>query len=292
MEQESVSFSQTVERLERRVATLETSNRRLRRWSAALVVAVVGVFLMGQAANNKRVEAEAFILVDSAGKERGGLVLEEGNPLLFVGNRDGSAPWTMILSHKVMHLPAGMKSINSKVKNPQNVNVVEKSGVDAKKQKKIELQLAISNLENDLKQAAHLDARNVCPEEMKSAEANFHEIIENFFTEKIDRASEQAKALKPKTELVLLLAQTSFIERNLNSFEGDFKKLQLSASRPDAARFAQALVQAKKFLAQATHDPEELKSMSQEKRQEVIQKMFLAENQMKEVEGLLLALKK
>ena len=64
----------------RRIETLETANRRLRRVGVAVAVAVVVVLGMGQAKPSRSVEGQEFILRDTAGRERAALRMAGDSP--------------------------------------------------------------------------------------------------------------------------------------------------------------------------------------------------------------------
>lgn len=60
-----------------RLNRLERSNRRLKMLLSACLCGGVALFLMGAASNPKVVEAEKFLLRDSAGVERGEMFASE-----------------------------------------------------------------------------------------------------------------------------------------------------------------------------------------------------------------------
>ena len=79
----------------RRLERLEAENRRLKRIGAASVLVVGAIILMGQATPKKgppvAIEAQAFVLVDGLGTERGRLAVTKGGEVLTLRGRAGSA---------------------------------------------------------------------------------------------------------------------------------------------------------------------------------------------------------
>ena len=64
--------------LEQRIKKLENQNRRMKRVGAAVLILSASVLLMGQAPASRTVEANEFILRDSAGRMRGSLSMDLG----------------------------------------------------------------------------------------------------------------------------------------------------------------------------------------------------------------------
>ncbi len=78
--------------VEQRLERLERQNRWLKRIATVCVAVVAVVFLLGQGKDKPRVvEAEAFVLRDSEGKQRAVLSMEKPNtPSLVLLDRDGT----------------------------------------------------------------------------------------------------------------------------------------------------------------------------------------------------------
>ena len=69
----------TMEAVVERLDRVERENRRLKKAGVAILAGIAGVVLMGQAMPTKVakvVEAEKFVLKDTAGKVRGGLYVQ------------------------------------------------------------------------------------------------------------------------------------------------------------------------------------------------------------------------
>jgi hypothetical protein len=74
---------------------LNASNRELRLWRrlfALAVLAAVSVGVMGQMTmKNRSVEAQRFVLLDAAGKARGGFIMDADRPKLVLFDKSGKA---------------------------------------------------------------------------------------------------------------------------------------------------------------------------------------------------------
>jgi hypothetical protein len=74
---------------------LNASNRELRFWRrlfAVVVLAAVSVGVMGQVTTKGRsVEAQRFVLLDAAGKARGGFIMDADRPKLVLFDKSGKA---------------------------------------------------------------------------------------------------------------------------------------------------------------------------------------------------------
>lgn len=85
-----------VQRLER----LERENRRLKRAGVVVLAAITALGLMGQATPSrvtKVIAAEHFILRDSQGRNRGGLLMVDGRPTLHLADDTGRARAELIV---------------------------------------------------------------------------------------------------------------------------------------------------------------------------------------------------
>lgn len=78
-----------LQQLLNRVEKLEKTNRRLKHFAAAALMLIGTVFLMGQASPNRTLEANRFILTDSAGKVRGSLSMSQKGPQLAFLDANG-----------------------------------------------------------------------------------------------------------------------------------------------------------------------------------------------------------
>ena len=92
---QSPEIDEVVERLDR----LENQNLRMRRAGAAALVLVAAVFLLGQAAPTRTVEAEKLILREAGGKTRGTFsVADDGSMGLSFLDKDGMTRATLGVS--------------------------------------------------------------------------------------------------------------------------------------------------------------------------------------------------
>lgn len=73
--------------IRRRIETLESANRRLRRAGLAIALVAVVVVAMGQAKPTRSVEAQEFILRDTSGRERAALRMVGDSPEFVLEDR-------------------------------------------------------------------------------------------------------------------------------------------------------------------------------------------------------------
>lgn len=86
MTQQNSEGRELMERVER----LEKQNRKLKQAGAVALILAAAVFLMGQAAQKKTVEANEFILRDTNGKLRAALDIYQGGPRLALYDAAGN----------------------------------------------------------------------------------------------------------------------------------------------------------------------------------------------------------
>jgi hypothetical protein len=99
----TASTTSLIERVER----LERQNRRMKQAGAAVLVVAAVLFLMGQAAPLRTVEANKFVLTDSDGRVRGVLSTNEQNAMLQLFDVNGQLRSWMPLGGLVFHDNSG-----------------------------------------------------------------------------------------------------------------------------------------------------------------------------------------
>jgi len=80
---------ESTEVLAERLSRLEAQHRRLKRTMSVAVVAVMSVFLLGQAGRQRTVEATRFVLRDASGRYRGELAVRDNVPGVMLFDTEG-----------------------------------------------------------------------------------------------------------------------------------------------------------------------------------------------------------
>ena len=110
MESETSEWTVVMDRLEK----LEKQNRRIKQIGALALILVGSVLLMGQAPAQRTVEANEFIVKDSAGRKRMGLTVLQGGPVLEMFDERGE-PASIVTSDGLVFFDSETKRFGSAV---------------------------------------------------------------------------------------------------------------------------------------------------------------------------------